>query len=1031
MPEVTTPNIRELRRQRATRDEGTPFVVRLLVVLGVVYLLYVLAGFFIAPRILKGQLETRATQQLKREVTVGRVAFNPLTLSLTLEKLIVNDPDRKPLLGWSSLYVNFELWALVSRQLHFAEINLNGFAGRLHVSKDGVLNVADLVPPSGADEPAGEPWALRVDRLAVNRAELDYTDESRAQPFSTHLGPTTFVLRDFRTSGQTGAPGVFTALSEAGEDIEWTGRVALAPLRSSGELRIRKLAVKKYAPFYSQAVGFDVLDGTVDVQVPYEFFLQDDRPQLRLTEATVKVDLLKLAPRGSTEPAVEATLIEVGPASFDLLASTADISKVLLSGGRIVTRRTAEGINLATFAPPSAKNAATTAPATAAAPRFQVRVGELGVKGVTLRVEDATTPRTAEFEVQQVAVSIKQFSLAELSKPLPVEVRGEFSPGGGTLRVNGTVAAQPLAGTLAFAVEGLSLPALSPWVESAVQGRVRSGVSNLKGNATLRTASGGEVALAATADADVTLLELTDVADQRVMAWKSLTVSGIDYNSAPARLTIAELTLSDPEVTVVRAADGAVNLAGLVRSSGAPKETPASARSPVSTGEPAGMFMALDRIALANGRISFSDRSVSPEVKTGIDRLAGTITGLSSVDIDRADVAFNGQINGTAPLALTGKINVLARERAIDLRVEVRNSDLRPLSPYVGKYVGYQLDQGVLTLDTTAKVSGRRLDSTTQFVLSDFNLGAATESPDAPKVPVNFALALLRDREGKIALTIPVQGSLEDPSFAFGAVFGKVISNLITRAATAPFSLLGAMFGGGRAGEELSFLTFEPGAVDLDPQDAVKLEVLSRALRERPALRLAISGGYDPKADLALLRERELDRRIRTTIWEQARQVNPGLTLEELTVSREGEARVIAEFYREAFVKPHEQVIGADAAAPAADEAAEPERARRRFFLFRWFTRDRPEPTPTPTPTVVLRTPTQSGATAARLPIEAEMRSRLLEIIPVADADLAGLARKRAQRVLEAVVAQSQAPDRVQLAEAPTTGGARVDFQLR
>lgn len=81
--------------------------------------------------------------------------------------------------------------------------------------------------------------------------------------------------------------------------------------------------------------------------------------------------------------------------------------------------------------------------------------------------------------------------------------------------------------------------------------------------------------------------------------------------------------------------------------------------------------------------------------------------------------------------------------------------------------------------------------------LDQLTLGERVESPDATKLPVKLAIALLKDRKGEIKLDIPVKGSLKDPEFSLGGVIIKILINLLVKAATSPFALLGAMFGGG------------------------------------------------------------------------------------------------------------------------------------------------------------------------------------------------------------------------------------------
>ena len=54
-------------------------------------------------------------------------------------------------------------------------------------------------------------------------------------------------------------------------------------------------------------------------------------------------------------------------------------------------------------------------------------------------------------------------------------------------------------------------------------------------------------------------------------------------------------------------------------------------------------------------------------------------------------------------------------------------------------------------------------------------------SPDATKLPVRLAVAILKDRDGKITLDVPIQGSLDDPKFRIGKVVEYALLNILTK----------------------------------------------------------------------------------------------------------------------------------------------------------------------------------------------------------------------------------------------------------
>ena len=157
-------------------------------------------------------------------------------------------------------------------------------------------------------------------------------------------------------------------------------------------------------------------------------------------------------------------------------------------------------------------------------------------------------------------------------------------------------------------------------------------------------------------------------------------------------------------------------------------------------------------------------------------------------------------------------------------------------------------------------INQKQLKAENKFLIDHFTLGPRNDSTNATHLPVKLAVALLKDRNGQINLDIPLSGQTDDPKFTIAPLVFKVIVNLIEKAATSPFSLLGALVGGG---EELSFVEFEPGRADIPDAEAQKLEKLVKALYERPALNLEIAGSFDREKDRAALAHVKLEQQLK------------------------------------------------------------------------------------------------------------------------------------------------------------------------
>jgi hypothetical protein len=871
-------------------------IARIVLGVAVVVGLYALAGFVIAPKLLRSKLLEEIPKTLNVRPTVGDIRINPFLFQLDVKNFALAAPDGGKLLGFDRLFVDFDLSSLWHRAYTFRRIELDAPVLNASVAPDGVINLLVLEPkptpsperpkPSGKSAPLP---AVRIASFKMTRGSVSYEDRSRPSVFAVRLEPITFELRDF-TTGVTGGLFTFTGASKLGEHVEWHGHLSVQPVASDGELHIEGLQARTLWAYLEDQLNFVVASGTFDVQSTYKFSLTD-RVNLAVDVAKATVSNLAVRPKGSDTDWVSLPRLDMSGAAIDLAQHSGTVDSLSLTGLKVLAWLEPDGaINLLKLAVPAAPGSAsaagpqgTAAPAAAsvtvapasssvAGTPWKIDLHEFALHEASISAEDRTVQPAAKVLLAPLSLAVQGASL-DLARPVKLTLDSKINETG-SLALDGELTPRPLAATVKVKLAGIDLTAAQPYIAQHTAMILRSG--RLGGG--MQISYGTKPAIRVSGDLYVEKLHSIDAArHDDLINWERLDVRGLDVQQGPDRLEIAEIEARKPYARVIIESDTSLNVTHVLKGPGGGHPVPASAAgstpadvatTPVAVkaatprrgaktvtvktvtvrppaAEPA-MPMAIKKIRVEAGRLDFADHSVTPNFSAGIRDLQGTVLGLSSNPSSRAKVDLHGDVDQFSPVSINGEVNVLSAALYTDLTMSFRNIELSIFNPYSGKWAGYDIAKGKLTTDMHYKVVDRKLDAQHHIVIDQLEFGEKTASKDAVSLPVKLAVALLKDRNGVIDLPLPVTGSLDDPKFRLGPIIWKVLVNILEKAVTAPFALLGALFG---SGPDLQFIDFRPGSNDLAAAESDKVKGLVKALQERPQLKLEIPIATVPDLD--------------------------------------------------------------------------------------------------------------------------------------------------------------------------------------
>jgi uncharacterized protein involved in outer membrane biogenesis len=861
-----------------------------------------------------GALSTRL--KVVFQTTENKSAALSVSGDIGIKELRLQEKNDTPILNLPALDVVIDAVEVFAQKADVSSVKLQ--APELYVTRnrDGTLNLASLVEENKSEKSAEKksaekPFGYRIEEIVVDQAKVIFTDRGPEKPFEKQLENIRVEVKELTNEPGKKATTEVSFQSEPKEQFNYSGTLQLTPLVVEGKIEVNGFHLKGLRPYYQDVVALEITEGVLDLTSQIAVAQNNaEAPETKLSDLNAAFRSLRLDVPGTPQPLWRTELLAIKDTTIDVEKKSIVIGSFESRDGNGFIRRNRDGsINYARLLKTKAGPTETEKPPGDETAEWAVQIQQSALDRFGITFEDQMLKPPARMTVSVISARGENHSNAKNSRA-KIRVQATVNKKG-RVRVAGDLGVRPVGGKLNIETQAVEVVPFQPYLANQVNFLLTGGDVSSKGVLAVDVPDNGIPKL--DYEGNVQVAEFATVekdGSNDLLKWKLLDLGGIRFALEPMQLRINEISLAEFYARLILSADGRLNLQDLTVQKDATSEAVESApaksadKAPTETaGASAEKQISIGKINLKEGNVYFSDFFVKPNYSANLTGVGGYISELKPEA--PGDIAIQAKLDNAAPVDIQGKINPLSKDLYMDIAANAREIELSPMSPYSIKYIGYGIERGELSFKVKYKVENRKLDAQNQIILDQLTFGEKVESPTAIKLPVLFAVNLLKDRNGVIDVNLPISGSLDSPEFSVGGIILRVIINIITRAVTSPFALIGSAFGKG-SGEELRYIEFDYGRANLSASGEEKIKTIAAALNDRPALKLDISGRVDPANDREGLKKTSIERKVKAQkMKELAGQGQAPKSVDDVEVDQAEYEKYLREAYKdEDFPKP-------------------------------------------------------------------------------------------------------------------------------
>ena len=567
---------------------------------GLLFAAYVVAGYTLAPKLIRSQAIQWADEKLQKRLALGDIRFDPFRLAVDIEDIAL--PAEAPMVSVSALRVDLSVLSLFTGTPRFNQIALTRPKVAAVLRPDGSLNLAELAPPP-SDDPTPK---LVISDLLVTGSEISFADHRLAQKPEKILRPLGFRLKNFRTFPGEDGRFELRALTLQDEDLLWRGTASLSPVASRGEVTLNRLHAVALTRFLGDDLPVALSEGRADIAVGYNFSLTESGAGLKGTLRSLSLRDFAGVTRGDLPAArVSVRQVDFAPAAFavsapggsppdvttrlpsidirglsllplrgaegaslahihvrDLAASLGvrkvSIGAIQLAGLAAAVKRTASGeIQVAGVSPPSSPPPA---PA-ASGPDWKVSLGRVDLSSADVKFTDEAVSPSARFRLSPLNVVLTG-DLAAPGAALGVQASTRIN-GTASLSVRGTVDPASPSARMNLNLAGLPLDWLEPYAQIPAAVDVRAGVASARGVVEFDGRDSKRPDFSWKGSAAIDGFEVYETqAQSRLVAWSRLALEGMDLTPKGLRIAAGRVSGLDARLEVLP--DTSLNIRALL-----------------------------------------------------------------------------------------------------------------------------------------------------------------------------------------------------------------------------------------------------------------------------------------------------------------------------------------------------------------------------------------------------------------------------------------------------------------------------------
>ncbi len=784
--------------------------------------IYAVLGFYGVPVLIKSKLPAVMQNETGRKASVETVRFNPFSLQLSVQGGELQDLDGHVFVSFDGFFVDINvLQSVLQQALVLNQVLLHQPVIFISKDQNGEFNFKDLLKEKTEVKSEDRKiFPLTIKILAITEGKLDWED---AQLKET-VYPLNFTIENITTQRPKSADFSLSLTLSSGGKLDWHGTVGLKPWSSAGHIKLDNMQLSKIqALVLRDFLQFD-LQGYELFEADYQAGYSDNKFNVQVNQGKFSLHELQLLPAAQDKVLVKVPTVSVQGIAFNLekhelaiesvVATDADFKLGLNAEGRFNYALPAEKIDESSQQQP-----------------WNININTIELNNFGLSFEDLTLKKPVTLIAKPINFKLTQFC-NKAGTSLPFQLSAGFNKSG-LIKLSGNTVLEPLSAKIAVEASDIALEIFQSYVDKfarldVIDGRLAvNGTVMVDQSQAIRFTGSTHIADFLTRD---------QLKNKDLVKWDNLVVNGIDVDTSANQYHAETLVMTKPYARVIIRKDKTVNFSDVLLAHDGPANQ-------VQASTPKLEFK-LGKIEIIDGSSDFADLSLILPFSAQIKSLNGGASGISSEQKSTIKLDLKGNAYDLAPVDISGNISPYLADYQVTINFTGMPMPL--ISSYMVQFAGYKVEKGKMSLGLNYKVTNKQLTASNNILIDQFELGEKVENPNAVSLPLELAVALMKDAEGKIKIDVPISGSLEDPQFSVSHIVVDALVNSISKVISSPFRALASLIG---SEEDLSTIGFNAGEAKLDKLQLNKLDGLAKALKVRPDLKLDIKGASFQEQD--------------------------------------------------------------------------------------------------------------------------------------------------------------------------------------